>query len=320
MIQASMASERVQQISSIVSFADGSAQKRTDNLLVGRVKRMTLKRTQKLRYYLYLPHHLKQPARLFVTVHGISRNAREHAERFAPFAEEQGVILIAPIFNSKRFPGYQRLSDNDAGLRPDTALDEIVNEVRRQIGLPNTRLYLFGYSGGGQFVHRYLMAHPEKVERAVVGAAGWYTFPDPNIRYPRGLRPSTGQPFAITYPDFLRIPITVVVGEKDTYRDAVLNKSRRIDRQQGNNRLERGQRWIDAMTITARSHGYDTPYRFDALNGVDHDFSAAMVYGGMGELVFSHLFDEKLEKVSCHPCMETATAIASPRIELGVHL
>ncbi len=286
-----MATKPLQLTQGSISMAE-AASLSDGRLNIGRVRRMKLLQNPEVSYYLYLPSQLKQPARFFVTVHGISRNAREHAKRFANYAEQAGVILIAPIFKRKVFPGYQRLSPNDSGQRPDIALDQIVDEVRQLTSLPPSKLYLFGFSGGGQFVHRYLMQHPKSVASAVIGAAGWYTFPDSARAYPRGLGLGNDPTLLVTDRRFLQIPINVVVGDQDTQRDSALNKSRRIDRRQGKSRLERGQRWIEAMRTASRSLGYETEYRFTLMPGIGHDFTDAMVNGAMGEIVFARLFGE----------------------------
>jgi pimeloyl-ACP methyl ester carboxylesterase len=254
--------------------------------------------------YLYVPHRVEQPARLLVAVHGISRNAREHAELFATLAAERGVIVVAPRFGRKCFAGYQRLAPDRGGRPADAVFDEIIVEVRALLDLPEAPLHLFGFSGGGQFVHRYAMAHPEKVARAVIGAAGWYTFPDPGARYPRGLRVPSGRP-ALASPAFLRVPMAAVVGDRDTARDDALNQSPRVDRQQGRDRFERGRRWVDAMRAAARCRGLDTRYEFVALPGVGHDFADAMMRGGMGQAVFAFLFDDRSPAVAAaasRPC------------------
>jgi pimeloyl-ACP methyl ester carboxylesterase len=258
----------------------------------GKVKRLRLEHRPSQIYYLYVPRHLVQPVRVLVSVHGISRNAREHAKSFAGLAEERGVVVIAPYFERAHFPGYQRLAPDGDGMRPDQVLDEMVAEVRSLLGLPDSKLYLFGYSGGGQFVHRYVMAHPQKVARAVVGAPGWFTFPNLQRRYPEGLRvrPGTLPPLAPS--EFLRVPVAVVVGSRDTERDQTLRQSRRIDRRQGGSRYERGLRWVGAMQAAALAHGLDTPYRFYTLPGVAHDFGEAMRYGRMGDTVMAYLFDQ----------------------------
>jgi poly(3-hydroxybutyrate) depolymerase len=276
---------------------------------VGKVLRLTLNERSKQIYYLYVPHRIKHPGRLFVTVHGISRNAREHAERFAPLAEQQGVVLVAPRFSRRRFASYQRLAPRAAGQRSDAMLDRIVSEVREQVDLPEAPLYLFGYSGGGQFVHRYAIAHPARVARAVIGAAGWYTFPDPRARYPRGLRFRPDETLLFEGPDFLKVPMAVIVGGADVERDPALNQSPRIDRQQGGNRCERGRRWVAAMQEAAQAQGLATRYQFQVLPGVGHDFTSAMVRGGMGEAVFDFLFGGQDAVRAGRDCAESSAPI-----------
>lgn len=303
MLQSSLATELLQRHpDSRVAFEAFSQP--AGRLVSGKVRRMKLQQDPQVSYYLYFPKRLRQPARFFVTVHGISRNAREHARRFAPYAEREGVILIAPVFKRAVFPGYQRLVANAEGVRPDDVIEQVVDEVRELSGLPQSRLYLFGFSGGGQFVHRYLMRHPERVAAAVIGAAGWYTFPDPELGYPRGLKSKRNPTLARNVGKFLQIPVTVLVGEQDIQRDPALNGSRRIDRQQGENRLERGRRWIDAMTGAARSLGYETDYRFRTLPGVGHDFTEAMDRGDLGERVFARLFGESVVEAFVKPTID----------------
>lgn len=272
-------------------------------LPASRVLRMTLSGRCRQTYFLYLPANVSPTTPVFVTVHGISRNAREHAECFAPFAERHGVVLVAPRFGRKRFPRYQRLAPDARGHAPDAQLDAIVGDVRRLLGLPDRPIHLFGFSGGGQFAHRYAIVHPARVACVVVGAAGWYTFPDQGVRYPRGLGEPAGGALQIATPDFLRIPMAVVVGSEDTVRDAALNLSPRIDRQQGVDRRERGWRWVAAMRHAARERGLATPYGYSVLPGVGHDFTRAMTEGGLGTAVFRFLFGEHggctLHEVSC---------------------
>jgi pimeloyl-ACP methyl ester carboxylesterase len=237
-------------------------------------------------YFLYLPRSGSVNARVLVSVHGISRNAREHAEEFARLAERHGVVLVAPLFSADRFPGYQRL-----GRRADRVLESILAEVGRLTGAFTRRVYLFGFSGGGQFVHRYAMANPRRVRAYVLGAPGWYTFPDPEQRYPRGIAPDDSRTGPRFEPEeFLRVPATVVVGEHDGERDPSLRADPRIDRQQGLNRIERGRRWVQAMNLAARARGLVAPFRFELLPGAGHSFAQSAADRGLKERVFRALF------------------------------
>lgn len=266
----------------------------TDYMLprVGTVLTRRLINDPKQQYYLFVPRGWKSGSSVFVTVHGVKRMAKEHADEFACFAERYGVILVAPLFPKDRFCDYQRLGREGRGERADHALNRILAEVRLLTGADINRLYMFGYSGGGQFVHRYALAYPERTARIVIAAAGWYTFPDQNRNYPRGIKKARGLPDIHFDPgEFLSVSTCVVVGERDIHRDQELNKSGRIDRQQGTNRFERGKAWVKAMADSARFYRLNTPYLFEKMPACNHSFLKCMHKGKMGGRVFHFLFD-----------------------------
>ena len=257
----------------------------------GELIRQSVSDEPRLHYFLYVPRHGGVGARVFVTVHGVSRNAEEHARLFAPLAESYGVVLVAPVFSEADFPSYQRLGRKDDEERADVALDHIIDEVRNLIGAETRKLYLFGHSGGGQFVHRYAMLHPDHVARYVVSAAGWYTFPDASLAYPLGIGSNDQYPgLAFDAAEFLRVPACVMVGGRDVHREESLNTSRSINAQQGHTRLVRAELWVSAMSSAAQALGLDTTYTLDVVPRADHLFVHVMQTGGMGPLVFECLF------------------------------
>ena len=244
-----------------------------------------------LRYFIYVPKKTTEHTSLFVSVHGISRNAREHAELFAPLAEQYGVVLVAPVFSRQHFDDYQRLGRKGNGRRADHAMQQITSEAERLTGADCRKIFLFGFSGGGQFAHRYTMAHPEHVKRLVIGAAGWYTHPDESCKFPYGIAPTSRlKDINFHARKFLQVPACVLVGQWDTKLDPGINRSKRIQQQQGITRLERGRRWIDAMNRAAIAHGLDTPFEFSIMPRVDHDFTRAMSNGRLSQRVFNYLF------------------------------
>jgi pimeloyl-ACP methyl ester carboxylesterase len=242
-------------------------------------------------YFLYIPHQLESGARLFVTVHGISRNAAEHAARFAPFAEKYGVVLVAPLFPADRFPDYQRLGLKSADEQSRLALERIIGEVGALTGADTGKIYLFGHSGGGQFVHRYAMSNPQRVAKYVVSAAGWYTLPDPSLSYPVGIGSPTSLPnLAFDPSQFLRLPACVMVGERDVKRDRSLRVSKLVDSLEGETRLQRAKSWVSAMSRAAEARGLATAYELHIVPRADHKFSHMMGRGAMGGVVFDCLF------------------------------
>jgi len=243
-------------------------------------------------FYLALPKTVSENTPVLVSVHGISRNAREHAQTFAKHCNNLGWVVVAPLFTASRFPRYQRLgySGKHNHPRPDLALNAILDEVTERTGARTGSVYMFGYSGGGQFVHRYAMVHPNRVIAAALGAPGWYTFPDLGAPFPRGLRIDAGKAgFQLDWTRALRVPTAVFVGGQDLGRDGTLNTAQKIDDQQGRTRPERGRRWIAAMREAARLHGLETRYEFCELAGCGHSFTDCISTGQLDSRVLEFL-------------------------------
>ena len=263
----------------------------------GQVNRCQTQDGRRQTYFLYVPRSAGRKAPLMVSVHGVSRNAREHAGLLARHAERYGAILVAPLFDEATFTDYQRLGRRGRGPRADFALDAIIGEVLFKTGADTRCLYMFGYSGGGQFVHRYAMAYPERVAGVVIGAAGWYTFPDPKLAFPRGIKSSAKLPGVRFCPNrFLRVPMCVIVGGDDTERDPELNASERIDAQQGKTRLERARNWLDTMSEAACRSALNTDYRLEIMPGIQHSFKKGVRRGQLGERIFDFLFARKTNR------------------------
>lgn len=269
-----------------------------------------LAQNKALHYFQYTPSRVTANTQVLVAVHGISRNAQKQARLFAEQAERYNVLIIAPLFDQTHYAGYQRLGLS--GQRADLALNQILDEVASKTQVNTQKFSLFGYSGGGQFVHRYAMAYPERVKAMAIGAAGWYTLPNPQKRYPYGIAPHPKLPdLTFNAEQFLRIPAYVLVGEEDTLRDDALRKSKKIDQQQGFNRFERGQRWILAMQHAAQQKGLNTPYQFIALPNANHSFTRSIKTGGMAKQVFTALFGKKTTQKSHFSLKKNASNIIS---------
>jgi pimeloyl-ACP methyl ester carboxylesterase len=256
-----------------------------------RVLRRVLGSNPGQEYYVYVPSTGGHEAPMFVAVHGVARNAREQAKLFAPHCETHGAVLVAPHFSAEEHADYQRLGRVGRGGRADATLDAIVEESAWLTGASPAEIYLFGFSGGAQFAHRYTMAHPHRVARTVMAAAGWYTFPDARMRFPYGIGPSRKLAGVRFDPEeFLRVPITVLVGDLDTTNEN-LRRSDRLDRQQGTTRVERARSWVRAMQKAAAAHHLDTCVELEVIAGMDHSFEASMKRGRLGERVFAAMFE-----------------------------
>lgn len=234
------------------------------------------RRSGDLAYHLFVPESATASGRasLVISVHGISRNALEQIEAFVEYAAVRGHVVMAPCFDTRADADYQRLGRRGRGRRADLVLDRAIARLAETTDIRFDRRFLFGFSGGGQFVHRYLMAHPDRVDGAVVAAAGWYTFPDAGLAYPFGLRVGGSLPgVRLEARDFLRVPVLAVVGSLDVERDESVRTTPKVDDLQGVDRRERARRWLEAMRAAARRRSLPARHELLELEGVGHSFS-----------------------------------------------
>jgi poly(3-hydroxybutyrate) depolymerase len=223
-------------------------------------------------YLLYVSERASADASIMVSVHGLSGNASKHASVFAPLCDELGVVMLTPIFTTDLHRDFQRLGRKGRGHRSDLLLDRVLAEAASLSGADPARIDLVGFSGGAQFAHRYVMAHPHRVARAVIASAGWYTFPDHKQRYPYGIRPARELENVSFDPEsFLRVPIEVLVGSLDTTTAKLRNTERTVT-QQGSNRVERARNWVAAMRAAAEAHGLVPLVTLTEVEGVGHSF------------------------------------------------
>ena len=238
------------------------------------------------KYYLAIPDggHVKQG---IVLVHGISRNVKPLLESFWPLVRHLGIALLAPLFSESVYKDFQRLGRVGRGPRADIALNSMLAEAASVSRWRLDKAFYFGHSAGAQFVQRFMIAHPQQVKKAALSAAGWYTFPV-ETDYPAGIRRVACLPDVAFEPRrFLRVPTAVFIGLEDTLRDKSLNRSRKIDRQQGRNRLERARKWVSAMQNAAHLHAMAPLTELFEIAGISHDYSTAVESAGLSQQVLA---------------------------------
>ena len=243
-------------------------------------------------YFKYVPETASSESPVIVLVHGVTRRAAEQVFRFRALADRAGAILIAPYFSRSAFGLYQQVADPKSGARADLALLDMLEAIGNETGAAIERVYLFGYSGGAQFVHRFVMLYPERAAAMLVASAGWYTFPDERLPYPYGIANSP-LPGEIEPRRFLAVERHILVGAQDTGRGDNLRVSRKIDTLQGTNRLERARRWFQAMGAASRHYDVRPPREsFEIIPGVGHSFANSARRRSLPERVMSHIFPD----------------------------
>lgn len=266
----------------------------TDTLFPGKIYHRTIEGMSEMNYIVYVPSQRRDESRIMYSIHGISRNAEEHIHGFIPMAERYGAVVIAPFFLKTSFPRYQQLGTSVNLERADMAFDQVLQDAHEWLKVTPGPMHFFGFSGGGQFVHRYAMFYPKRVAKMVLAAPGWYSFPDPERKYPYGIKSSRDWPkLKFAMEKFLQIPTLVMVGEEDIIRDCDLNKARAIDSFQGLNRMERAERWTSAARALGRSYGISTDFRLQQVPNATHAYTSYLAHPPFTENIFDFLFDEE---------------------------
>ena len=156
----------------------------------GRFSAYDLKRTpatackadQRFSYCLYVPPELDPAkARVLVAIHGTERDHAALRDLFAPLAEQHGLIVIAPLFpcginDPRDRENYKYIEYGD--IRFDTLVLSMVDEVTERYGISADRFGLFGFSGGGHFVHRFFYMHPQRLDAVSICSPGSVTLLD----------------------------------------------------------------------------------------------------------------------------------------------
>ncbi len=241
-------------------------------------------------YVRYVPPGV--PRGLLVLVHGtIGRDeeaidvAETYIERWTEMAARRRLVLLAPAFDQENYGGrggpgggYRGLFGRRVGA--DVFVNTIVEATRKAFPTLPERFYLYGHSAGGQFVSRYLVTHPDRVQGAVISAAGTFAFPDPDVPWTNGMKPlrrrmrwSDDAPWRHVQivPDphnwvtATQIPIAVVVGERDT------KVIKEIRGNPGRTHVDRARQWVRAMRELARKHGKTPRLRFIEVKNAGHN-------------------------------------------------
>lgn len=97
---------------------------------------------------------------LVVSIHGTGRNLSQASKDLNSFAEETQCAVLVPLFPAGLTSSYDvdsyKLS-NATLFRADLALLSMLDEIaHRWPGVQTQKVFLIGFSGGGQFVHRYV--------------------------------------------------------------------------------------------------------------------------------------------------------------------
>jgi pimeloyl-ACP methyl ester carboxylesterase len=227
-----------------------------------------------------------------VVLHGIARDADALEDAFGAGADAAGRVLIVPHFSADEWPVFQRIDR----ARPDRVLLALLSQVRETFALQTGKVELFGFSGGAQLAHRFAMLLPQRVTRLHIASPGWFCLPDSDAAFPGGLAdavikrrrgPNIAAAMRAQIDNYLRLPVRVYVGSRDTHNDKALRNDPAIDATQGVNRRQRAETYVRRFAAAAALRGILPDVRLSVLKNCSHDFTQCAQRAALPKLVLA---------------------------------
>ena len=217
--------------------------------------------------------------------HGEERNAQDYRDLWVNASNQYGFMVFAPEFSVADFPGgssyiignvYQdgnyptAVTLNNESVWTFSIVEPLFDYLKINSGSAALSYDMFGHSGGGQFVHRFVMLKPNaRYNRAVAANSGWYTVPDGVASFPYGIMncPIT----SISPNNYFSRKLYVTVGALDNNgSDASLRHNTASDLQ-GLNRLDRANYFFSKSQTYANSVSATFNWQFHTVANSGHD-------------------------------------------------
>jgi len=221
---------------------------------------------------------------ILLVLHGLGTNAPGYRNSAMPLADRHGFLVIAPLFDRKRFPTWRyqtggivrnQRAEGEFTVEPDTqwmgrTFLAVIDAVRSAETRPDLGYSLIGHSAGGQTLSRFAAFTPHAARHIIIANPSTYLWPSLGERFPYGFG---GLPAAMTgnaaLQRYLAQPVTLLLGTADIERGADLNVREGAERQ-GYNRLERGRNAFRTAQQLAQQRGWTFNWRLVEVPDVGH--------------------------------------------------
>jgi poly(3-hydroxybutyrate) depolymerase len=222
---------------------------------------------------------------LLMVFHGLGRDAAGNRDAVRPLADRFGLLVVAPLFDTARFPGWRYNSaglvrqrfgggEDDFTLEPESQWTgkrvlELVEAARQAEGRPNLGYLLLGHSAGGQMLSRVAAFTPTGARGILIANPSSFVWPSLDRRFPYGFG---GLPEQMSNDAALRRylaqPVTVLTGTADTGSKDLDTRPGAMA--QGANRHERALAFYREAERLARSRRWDFSWQLYPVPGAGH--------------------------------------------------
>jgi poly(3-hydroxybutyrate) depolymerase len=233
---------------------------------------------------------------IVMVLHGANREASEYMDDLVNAARVFKCKIIAPEFDQEDYRGAEmynlgnvydknRKNFNNSEKWSFSIIEPLFASVVKETKSTSNGYYLYGHSAGSQFVHRFLMfVNQNRVIKAAIANAGWYTLPDNKTQFPYGIKDSPVDTQHLA--NFFSTKVFFLLGMADTGVDSKSYNHSAEAESQGSTRFERGQYYFNAVKAKALEMNLKLNWTEIFVPNVGHD------NGEMGKFALAHFFME----------------------------
>jgi len=201
-------------------------------------------------------------------------------DAWIPYGDRYSALIVAPEFSHQYYPtdNWFQLGNmiNETGSLNNrsnwtlTAIEHLFDDVRLRTGAKQNTYLLYGFSAGGQFVHRLVTFLPDaRYSRAVAGSPGVYVMPNYTIPFAFGLK---GSP--LPEGDLKRVfsrKLIIMSGDKDINPNDPNLANFPLAEAEGSTRFERARNYIETAQSEADLLHVPLNWEYYVVPGVGHD-------------------------------------------------
>ena len=222
---------------------------------------------------------------IVIVFHGEERNASEYRDIWINASNQYGFMVFAPEFNNVDFPGgssyiignvYQdgnfptAQTLNNESVWTFSMIEPLFDLIKANSGSGANTYNMFGHSGGGQFVHRFVLLKPNaRFDKAIAANSGWYTVPDGVANFPYGIMNSPIT--AISPNNYFSRKLFITVGRLDNNGSDPSLRHNTASDLQGLNRLDRANYFFSKSQIYSNTTQSTFNWQFHTVANSGHD-------------------------------------------------
>ena len=235
--------------------------------------------------FYHIPSGDRENMPIVMVFHGDERNANYYRDIWVNASNQYGFMVFSPEFTNAYFPGgssyiignvYQDgnyptpQTLNKESVWTFSIIEPLFDFIKTKSGSNVPNYDLFGHSGGGQFVHRFVLLQPNaRYNKAIAANSGWFTVPDGVANFPYGIM---NCPITSIQPNsYFGRQLYIIVGALDNNSsDSSLRHNTDSDLQ-GLNRLDRANYFFSKSQDYAQAVQSEFNWQFHIVANSGHD-------------------------------------------------